>query len=124
MLILEILREKHGYTGGYTTVQEYVQQLRNPDAAKAYRQTRSERYGKKKSKPAVAGEAVKSPILHKVEAPFLQTPKVLFRRSLRAPKRREPEPVDVAFAWMRSLPQGSTPNGVLHDDWQTSWKPS
>lgn len=116
MRILEILREKHGYTGGYTMVQEYVQQLRNPDAAKAYRKTRNERYGKTKAKPTTPLDQVQAPVLVEDLTPPLESPTVMFRRSLRTPKRPEPESVDVAFAWMRSVQQGSTPEEVLRNE--------
>lgn len=120
MRILQILREKHGYKGGYTMVQEYVRQARDPEFARTYFR-RSETSVRKKKTPPSASAAhsalpVVVPGLSVPTATVQLQPAVLsplrnFRWSGFPQPRRETG--ERASEWMRSILQGAMPFDLL-----------
>jgi transposase len=138
MQIFKKLREEHGYMGCYNVIQEYVYRARNPAKAEAHSSHRSKKsQPKKKTQPEktraasatlaeytrIALRAWEAPspapatasLLHEQRDPVsARTSSIIFRQS-RLPQRiRQPE--DQAFAWMRSVQQGTIPLDILANE--------
>ena len=119
MRILQILREEHGYMGGYTMVQEYVRQARNPKLASTYSRSKKEAGRLKYSPSTLAKETSSAGTMQSVsvqsasvqEQSALSSPLHNFRWSSFPQPRRETG--ERAFEWMRSVLQGAVPLDLL-----------
>ena len=103
MQILKTLREKHGFTGGYTVVQEYVRRARGDAVQSPSRRTQNVRDKTPKVQP-VAQERTMAP---SVKIPVAAQP-VLSLRPLRLSlhPRKPNSSEEQAFDWMQSILQG------------------
>lgn len=120
MRILQILRDKHGYTGGYTMVQEYVRQGRDPEYAIAYLRRSQESARQNRTSPSTSAADPASPVvvpgLSVPRATVQPQPAVLsplrnFRWSGFPQPRRETG--EKASEWIRSILQGAMPLDLL-----------
>jgi hypothetical protein len=106
MRILKALREKHGFTGGYTVVQEYVRRAR-ADAGQVPSR-RSQNLPRKTSR--APDDVQQSPMAQEAEAPpsvHPAPPLTPLRLSLH-PKKPSSSEAQV-FDWMQRIVQGKTP---------------
>jgi transposase len=118
MRILQILREKHGYTGGYTMVQEYVYQARHSESADTCSRRSLERERRKNALlPDINSTSSTAPaaFIPQPEAEQNQTALVLPISNYRLSRLPQPrrEVGERAYEWMRSILQGAMPLDVL-----------
>ena len=117
MRILQKLRDEHGYRGGYSMVQEYVLQTRNP----AGRETSPRRIAQlnRRKKPSLEtanapgqGDVASSPLPQEERTVVEQSvPSICYRLSQHPQRHREPD--GLASEWMRSVLQGAIPLDIL-----------
>jgi hypothetical protein len=106
MRILKTLREEHGFTGGYTVVQEYVQRARTAAGAPLSRRSKNTR----RKAPKVPTNVQDSPIAPELGTPVTVHPALPFmplRLSLHP--RKASSSVEQAFDWMQRIVQGKMP---------------
>lgn len=106
MRILKTLREEHGFTGGYTVVQEYVRQARGESGQSASRRSRNVQ---RKSLPVqlvTQASAEASPPAKTTTEHLAVSPRPL-RLSLHPQKSSTSE--EAVFNWMQSIIQGTMP---------------
>lgn len=106
MRILKTLREEHGFTGGYTVVQEYVRRARGEPGQSPSRSSRNVQNKSPRVHPAIQTSAVASPSVKTTIEDL-----TLSRRPLRLSLQpRKPSSSEKAvFDWMQSIVQGTMP---------------
>jgi hypothetical protein len=104
MRILKTLREEHGFSGGYTVVQEYVQRARGEAAPAQSPSRRSQNVARKSpERPGTRESAVVSPPENSTAQQLALSPRPL-RLSLQPRKSSCSE--EAVFDWMQSIVQG------------------
>jgi len=106
MRILKTLREDHGFTGGYTVVQEYVRKARDESGQSPSRRSRNVARKSPQVQPVIQATAVTSPPMKATTGHLAVLPRPL-RLSLHPRKSSSSD--EVVFEWMQSIVQGTTP---------------
>jgi transposase len=106
MQILKTLREEHGFTGGYTVVQEYVRQARCESGQSPSRRSQNVRRKSSPMQSAIHASAEVSPLAKTTTEHLTSTTRPL-RLSLQLRKPSSSE--EVVFDWMQSIVQGAIP---------------
>lgn len=116
MHIMQILRQKHGYTGGYSMVQEYVRQARNPEIALQYAR-HTPKSGPMK-RPKRLGATPAPPETQPTKLAFVEARPVFASHSFRWSSFPQPrrERGERAEEWMRSVLQGAIPIDQMKDE--------
>jgi hypothetical protein len=110
MRILKTLRDEHGFAGGYSVVQEYVQQARADAGQSPSRRSNNARRKAAKPQPPIQEEPVIPPpqaLMVKDSAP----PHKPLRLSLQP--RKPSASFEQVFDWMQSITQGKMPLELL-----------
>jgi len=104
------LRQEHEYPGCYNVVQEYVREARTASSPISGR--KSHKKAKPRRKPAkVPPHPAITSAGREQKVPKIKLSSANYRRSQRPRRRREPE--EIAFEWMRTVQQGTTPLDAL-----------
>jgi hypothetical protein len=106
MQILKILREEHGFTGGYTVVQAYVRRARGESGQSPNRRSRNVRRKSSREQPLIPASAVPSPC-RKTSTEHLTLSSRPLRLSLQPRKSSSSD--EAVFDWMQSIVQGAMP---------------
>ena len=106
MRILRILREEHGFTGGYTVVQEYVRRARDESGQSPSRRSQNVQKRSPRPQPVIRAAAV-TPLPAKTTNSCLTVAPRPLRLSLHPRKPSSSE--EAVFDWMQSIVQGTMP---------------
>jgi len=106
MRILKTLRDEHGFTGGYTVVQEYVQRARGESGQSPGRRSRNVQKESPPVQPVIQATAAASPPARTTTEHLAHLPRPL-RLSLQPRKPSSSE--EAVFDWMQSIVQGTMP---------------
>lgn len=106
MRILKTLRDEHGFTGGYTVVQEYVRRARGKSEQSPGRRSPNVQRKSPHVQPVVQASAEVSPSTKSTTERLTLLPKPL-RLSLQP--RKPSSSVEAVFDWMQSIVQGTMP---------------
>lgn len=102
MQVLQTLRDLHGFSGGYTVVQEYIRQARADAGLSPSRKSKNPRG--KASKPSSAAQSDPVSSLSETAAPENRSAPLPLRLSLHP--RRSSSSQEQVFDWMQSITQG------------------
>lgn len=102
MQVLQTLRDLHGFSGGYTVVQEYIRQARADAGLSPSRKSKNPRG--KASKPSSAAQSDPVSSLPETAAPENRSAPLPLRLSLHP--RRSTSSQEQVFDWMQSITQG------------------
>ena len=117
MRILQKLRDEYGYRGGYSMVQEYVLQARNPAGCETNprRLSQLNRRGKTLVRsvdlPEQRDVDIGPPLQEEPKALEQPIPSICYRLSQHPQRCQEPE--GLVSEWMRSVLQGAIPIDIL-----------
>jgi len=105
MRILKTLREEHGFTGGYTVVQEYVRRTRGEFGQSPSRRSRNVQRKSVQVQPAIQASS-KASLPPNAATEHLTLSSRPLRLSLQPRKSSSSE--EAVFDWMQSIVQGTT----------------
>jgi transposase len=113
MRILKTLREEHGFTGGYTVVQEYVRRARDEFKQSPSRRSRNVQRKSVQVEPAIQASSKDSLPANGTTGHLTPSPRPL-RLSLQPRKPSSSE--EAVFDWMQSIVQGTMPLESLRSE--------
>ena len=106
MRVLKTLREEHGFTGGYTVVQEYVRRARGESGQSPSRRSGNVQRKPPHVQPIIQANAEASPAAKTTTEHLILLSRPL-RLSLQPRKPSSSE--EAVFDWMQSIVQGTMP---------------